>query len=60
MKYETEEEFLEEIQRRIESTCKQHHWIQLEDPNVFKCAICESLNFSEDITLKLLEKYLLS
>jgi len=56
----TEEE-LEEIQRRIDEECEQHHWIQLEDPDVFKCAICESLLFSAecDLTIELLEKYLL-
>jgi hypothetical protein len=59
MKYETEEEFFEEILRRIELECKQHHWTQLKDPGVFRCAICESLLFNgEDNNIELFMKYL--
>ena len=57
----TEEE-IEELQRRIESECKQHIWAQLEDLGVYECLRCQSLLFSAniDLTIETLEKYLLN
>lgn len=58
MIYESDEEFYEEIQRRIEEFCKEHDWQELES-EVFECSICNSLLFKQ-ATMEQLEKYLLS